>query len=552
VPDLTVVIPTYNRARDLRRCLDALAVQTVAPGAFEVVVVDDGSADETAQMLSSYTAPYPLVVERQVNRGQPAALNRGIEVASTANCLFLDDDIVASPQLVEAHSRARAEAADAIVLGSLTLRLWHPNSALAQHVHGWWVRHYARFDEGVRVPDFWSCYSGNLSVPTDVLRAVRGFDETLPRSFDVELAYRLVKQGLPIRYTPEARGEHCYDKAFRGIVRDYDGAGEAAAMMFERHPELAAYAPLGDFSESGSRKALLRRALLAVRAPVWPLRLVDRRFAHRPAATLYDFLQSYCFWRGLRRALDEETWRRITRGTLILTYHAVARPGERASRFVIPARRLERQLAWLRRRRRPVISLDEYVACRLEHRLPPAGAVVLTFDDGYLDVKDVGLPALRKQGAAATVFLVSEAMDDANRWDSEGELAGRKTLSWADAAALRPQGLLLGAHTRTHPRLTDISGERAEEEIALSRAALEERLGPIRHFAYPFGKTSDSLAEMVARAGFDSGSSLEPGTNGPAVPLHNLRRLEVFGNRSLLRFALQLWLAQPLRKRKPS
>jgi glycosyltransferase involved in cell wall biosynthesis/peptidoglycan/xylan/chitin deacetylase (PgdA/CDA1 family) len=548
VPDLTVVIPTYNRARDLQRCLDALALQSASPDRFEVIVVDDGSTDETATMLGSYTAPFRLIVERQANRGPAAARNRGIELASTPNCLFLDDDIVPSPVLVDAHARARAEAPRAIVLGSLTLRLSHPRSALAQHMHRWWGRHYARFDDGTRVPDFRSCYSGNLSVPTDSLHAVGGFDETLPRSDDVELAYRLVKHGLPIRYTPEAQGEQRYDKAFRGIVRDYDGAGVAAAMMLERHPELAAYPPLGDFSEGGSRKALLRRALLTVRAPVWPLRLVDRLLAGRPPAALYEFLQSYCFWRGLRRALDEDTWRRITRGTVILAYHAVARPGERASRFVIPAGRLERQLAWCRRRRRPVISLDEYVACRREHRLPQAGSVVLTFDDGYLDVKELGLPILLEHGATATVFLVTEAMDDANRWDSQGELAGRKTLSWADAAALRETGLSLGAHTRTHPRLTDLPPAGAEDEISLSRSALDARLGPIRHFAYPFGKTSDALAEMVARAGFDSGCSIEPGANGPAVPLHNLRRIEIFGNWSLPRFALRLWLTRPIRQ----
>jgi peptidoglycan/xylan/chitin deacetylase (PgdA/CDA1 family) len=66
-------------------------------------------------------------------------------------------------------------------------------------------------------------------------------------------------------------------------------------------------------------------------------------------------------------------------------YHAIAQPDERASTYVLPVARLRRQLAWLRLRRRPVLSLDDYVAHRRERRLPPARSVVLTFDDGYAD-----------------------------------------------------------------------------------------------------------------------------------------------------------------------
>ena len=551
VTDLTVIIPTYNRAGDLRRCLDALALQTAPPESFEVVVVDDGSTDDTPALLASYDAPYRLVVERQSNRGQPAALNRGLSVAAAAHCLFLDDDVVGARELVAEHARAQAELGGAIVLGSLTLHVQRTRSGLTRHFSDWWATHYERLDEGVREPDFWSCYSGNLSAPTAALRAASGFDENLPRSFDIELAYRLVSSGLRIAYRPAAQGEQRYEKGFRKIVRDFDRVGEAAALLYERHPKLAEYPPLGDFSESGSRRALLRRALLALHVPVWPLGLVDPLLARRPPRQLYDLLQAYCFWRGLRRRLDRDTWRGLTKATLILTYHAVARPGERASRFVVTQRRLKRQLAWLRFRRRPVLSLDEYVELRREHRLPPARSVVLTFDDGYADVKQFALPILRSLEFPAALFLVSGAMGDANRWDSDGVLAGREVLAWEDAAALPDAGVTLGAHTESHARLTDVEPERAEDEIRGSRARLEEELGPIRHFSYPYGKTSESLAEIVAAAGFDTACSSEPGTNGPAVPLYNLRRLEVFGTWPLARFAVAIWLTQPLFKPRP-
>src|SRR5262245_50874255 len=98
--EISVIIPTYNRAERLRACLDALTRQTQPGSDFEVVVVDDGSTPETLQLLTSLTTPYPLVVISQENLGQCRALNRGAEAARGRYCLFLDDDMVASPQLV--------------------------------------------------------------------------------------------------------------------------------------------------------------------------------------------------------------------------------------------------------------------------------------------------------------------------------------------------------------------------------------------------------------------------------------------------------------------
>src|SRR5207245_474841 len=77
-PELSGVIATYNRAAQLRTCLDALARQDAVAGAFEVIVVVDGSTDGTAEMLATYHAPYQLSAIHQTNAGQCRALNRGV------------------------------------------------------------------------------------------------------------------------------------------------------------------------------------------------------------------------------------------------------------------------------------------------------------------------------------------------------------------------------------------------------------------------------------------------------------------------------------------
>ena len=543
--ELSVVVPTFDRAEAVRACLDALRRQTAPPDTFEVVVVDDGSRDSTPRVLRSYSAPFRLTVERQENRGQPAALNRGIELAQSSVVLFLDDDIVADEELVAEHLRAQAER-PVVGLGSLRLHRAGRAGGLVRYFADWWDDHYRRLATGELAADFWACYSGNLSAPTAALREAGGFDASLRRSFDVELAYRLTRAGLPIAYLPQASAEQRYQKGFRDVVGDFDAAGEAAPALLRKHPELGAYRPFGDFTQGTARTVLLRRLLLTAHAPTWPLGLVDPLLARRPPARGYRFLQLYCFWRGVRRA-DRDTWLRLSRAPVILMYHAF---GEPASRFVLPERRVRRQLDWIRRRGYRVVPLAELVEAREEGRLPDPRTVVLTIDDAYEEVGSLAAPLLRERRLPATVFVPTGLVGDANRWDEGPPLGGRPVLGWEELRALHGQGISLGAHTVTHAALPALEPAGVEGELVESRDALERETGERpRHFAYPYGKRSPAVLEAAARH-FASACGIDPGTNGPAVPLNDLRRLEVRGTRALLRFALELWLGLPLREER--
>jgi glycosyltransferase involved in cell wall biosynthesis/peptidoglycan/xylan/chitin deacetylase (PgdA/CDA1 family) len=551
--ELSVVVPTYNRAAVLDDCLRALAAQEGAEGAFEVVVVDDGSTDGTAAVLERHRELLPLRFEHQSNRGQPTALNRGIELARGRFCLFLDDDVVAASRVVAEHLRAQERSGGAVALGNLALELPPRAGGLARYVEGWWTGQFGSLERGEREPTFRNCYSGNLSAPREAVVAAGGFAEWIPRSFDVELAYRLERAGLPLVFVPEARAVQRYGKGFAAIARDLESAGEAAVELCRREPALLDHLPLGSFWRGSRRAVTLRRALLALRAPLWPLALVDRRLARRSPLRLYRFLQDYCYWRGVRRAeRDRDAWRRLTGGVLVLLYHAVGNHGEPASRFVVPARRFERQLRWLRRRGYTVLGLDEYVRHRIEHRLPPPRSVVLTFDDGYADNAELAHPLLRRFAAPATVFAVSGRMGGTNTWSDGDPLAGRRLLTWSQAEELRRDGVEFGAHTRSHAPLPGLDGEAARAEVEGSRDDLEERLGPIRHFAYPYGKVDAAAERAVERAGFLSACGIEPGWNSIATPAYALRRCEIHGTDSLLRFALTLLLgARPGGRRRP-
>ena len=129
--EASVVVPTFNRRRTLAEVLAALdAQQSVAP--FEIVVVDDGSTDGTAEWLEQRGQTRPVRWLRQQNQGPAAARNRGVAMASGEVIAFLGDDTIPEPDWLAAHlarHRARPEAGLAVI-GRTT---GHPRIRLIAH-----------------------------------------------------------------------------------------------------------------------------------------------------------------------------------------------------------------------------------------------------------------------------------------------------------------------------------------------------------------------------------------------------------------------------------
>ena len=543
MPQLSVIIPTYNRREMLRACLEALCQQTQPTTDFEVIVIVDGSTDGTRELLANLETPFPLRVDWQKNNGQAAALNRGVEAAEGRYCLFLDDDITADPELVAEHLRVQTAHGGIMGLGHLTLKLPGRVDGFIRYFADCWTDHYTRMNQGAAPLTYRDCYSGNMSVPRLTFLEAGGFAVDLPRSYDIELGYRLGRRGLSIVYIPKAQGQQLYLKGPREIAVDSENAGVAAVELFRRHPSMLPSLRLGRFGGASLPEMLLRRLLLWIAFPSRPLAMFGRLLGRSPwAHTWYHFLDRYCYWRGVRRAVpDRDTWRRLSQGPIFLMYHACGKTGEPPSRYIMPARRFARQMAWLKWRRYHVLSLDEFLRYKAEYRLPPARSVVITFDDGYADNRTIAYPILRQHGFTATIFLVSGAVETFNQWDHDSELVGRPLLSWSDIQEMRHGGIDFGAHTRTHVLLTTLPPSQIQDEIEGSRTDIEQKIGcPISTFAYPYGKYDVSSQDMVERTGFLAACSCRSGVNDPDTPQYILRRAEIHGTDALASFVLLL------------
>jgi glycosyltransferase involved in cell wall biosynthesis len=243
-PAFSVVIPTFERPGTLFEVLDALGRQA-GPPEFEVIVVDDGSRDATPERLRAFSAAYPFRFLRQSNAGPAAARNRGVEEARGRLILFLGDDIVPEPDLLAVHAAAHADPRPhpVAVLGYTTWPRGRRVSPFLHHINEYGLQFgYGLIEDPESVP-FNFFYTSNVSLPRGLLQSAGLFDATFPHAAweDIEAAYRMMRMGMRMIYRPAAVARHHHDITFASFRRRQEKAGEAAAIFYEKHPEL------GDF-----------------------------------------------------------------------------------------------------------------------------------------------------------------------------------------------------------------------------------------------------------------------------------------------------------------
>lgn len=537
-PELSVVIPTFNRRDRLRVCLDALARQSQDPATFEVVVADDGSADGTSEMVEAMETPLRLRALRLENGGWARAANLGAEAAQGRVVLQIDDDVIASPQLVAEHVAAHRDGAPRMAIGRL---IQEPPKSKDWFVACFTTAWNRRYDElAEREADWRDCFGANFSAPRQMLAEVGGFSTDRPAVADMELAYRLLGKGCVPTYLPGAEAVHDDEKDRARLLSDIAGFGSFAAEFADRHPETRALL-FGWFGHAEPREAFLRHLLLAARVPPAPLAALGRWAPRRGRQLWYDFIARYAFWLAARSSMGRAAWQRTTGGVPVLMYHAFTAEGER-DRFVAPARSFERQMSLLKALRYRTISLRELAEALRRDQPLPRRSVVITIDDGYRDTYEIARPILRRHGFSATLYPVSGRLSEGNDWDDGGAASGRPLLSPGQLREMRGEGFEVGAHTRTHRSLAGLPPEESADEVERSRRDLEEVLGePVATFAYPYGELDEEAVEIVGRAGFSGACTTQTRIARPGDDPLRIPRLEIMGSDSIRNFLRKIW-----------
>jgi glycosyltransferase involved in cell wall biosynthesis len=238
--DVSVVVPSHDRAARLRALLDALEAQELARDRFEAIVVHDSTDGETEDLLRSHPLAAAGIL-RHVTLPPDSALpaakrNVGWRAARARLVAFTDDDCRPPPTWLGAALTAARRQPGAIVQGAT---FPDPEERLDLR---------ARFAETQHLvpPTIWA-ETCNILYPRDVLERVGGLDDSLLAFEDTDLALRAQEQGVPFVGAPEVITYHAVHtsslaRKLRGVGRWRDGPATV-----KRHPGLRESLPLGIF-----------------------------------------------------------------------------------------------------------------------------------------------------------------------------------------------------------------------------------------------------------------------------------------------------------------
>jgi glycosyltransferase involved in cell wall biosynthesis len=248
---ISVVIPTFNRAKTLKECLHALFKQDFPEKDYEVIVVDDGSNDDTKEVVHHFKEDHPNVhYIHQPNQGQGIARNTGVTHAKGDIVCFIGDDIIVCPEFLTGHMRMHLRHTDenAAVLGFVG---WHPKLTITPFMN--WLTNgssilgrfgghqfaYEKLRDKTEA-DYNFFYTSNISLkrtladkyPFDPSFSGYGWE-------DIELGYRLHNRvGLRIYYNASAVGfhDHALDEA--SLKKRMRSIGSSAKIFHKKYPEL--------------------------------------------------------------------------------------------------------------------------------------------------------------------------------------------------------------------------------------------------------------------------------------------------------------------------
>ena len=543
-PSFSIVVPTFERREvvcDVIRALGALRYD----GRIEVIVVVDGSTDGTSAAVKAIECPFPLKVVEQANAGAASARNSGAALARNDIILFLDDDMIVQPDLLNEHARLYREGADAAI-GDTPVKSDSSIGFLAESV-GRWIA-----STRVRSPlSPFDVFTGQLSVRRSVFDQLGGFDTafTTGASFgseDADFGARLLAR-YDVRHSPSAVSRQVYVVTPREYMERAPRAVAANLRFIRKHPDLARqlferrgidrpltkwlYAPL-------SRIPFVPKLVAEVAVRLADAALATRFRSNRALARFFSGARSLAYWSALRAS----GWLPFSKDILVLCYHAIEDQSDDPvlAPYGVPPNLFAEQLDSLSRRGFTFVTPGQLAAFLSSDAPLPRRPVLLTFDDGYADLPRLAREVLQPRGIEALAFIVSGPASGTNEWDQS---YGAKTLRLLSADGQREVaslGVEVGSHSRTHlemPLLDD--DERKAETRGSSDDLAANGVPRPRFFAYPYGAVDEGSKKAVHEAGYFAGFGLKQRRLTRACDILDLPRVIVLANDRGWRFRMK-------------
>ena len=232
---VSVIVPVYNGARTIISCLESLLVQDYPNELYEIIVVENGSTDETTNLVKKY----PVRLLHCERKGPAFARNFGVQYSKAELIAFTDSDCVADPQwlknLVSAYEDAQVAGAGGKIIPLKEAEYSHIqyyseiNNPLENFLSG----------EGEFLPHL---YTANASYRREMFLKISGFNDKLLTAEDVDLSWRLqLAQGCKLAYVEDALVYHHHRVNKKALARQYRQYGYGEILIDALYHKFSGY-----------------------------------------------------------------------------------------------------------------------------------------------------------------------------------------------------------------------------------------------------------------------------------------------------------------------
>ncbi len=264
----SVIVPVYNGSATIEHCLDALAQQSIDRKYYELIIIDDGSTDNTEDIVAQWCSRHPQIhcqQNRQPNQGPAAARNLGAQMAQSPLLLFTDADCRPGATWIETFSQCFAQ--DETISAAMGTYASAQQTPAAQFAQLEFEERYVHMRQQPAI-DVVATYSAAFR--RDVFLKEQGFDPSFPKANneDVEFSYRLSQQGYRMIFVPAAVVTHPHAPTWWGYASTKFSRAYWRTVVYKRYPSKA----LKDSYTPQTLKLQIVLAPLALLGLLWVLR----------------------------------------------------------------------------------------------------------------------------------------------------------------------------------------------------------------------------------------------------------------------------------------